>query len=302
MMKPRYYAYVFLLLLFTACERDFDIDVKTNKQQLIVEAYINNEMPEYNYVVLSRSQDYYAPDFSGLPVKGAEVSITEGSILNNNYVWDPASRVILKETNDSRVPEEFRSGVYFDPVLATNPARSLIGKPGKYYLLEITAEGKKYSSVTGLLQPVSIDSLTCGYTFTDVEDSNKVKSRITIHYQDPDTIGNRLLFYRRTPENQYNFGWGGLNANRRINGTDDLTNGQYMRITQPQSFVVGDSVQYMMVSVERKVYEFWESYNNARENDGPFATPVTLLNTITGEDVTGCFSGFSISSRRVKVY
>lgn len=301
-MRLRYCVYISLLGLLVACTKDFEIDVKTNRPQLVVEAYINNEMPEYNYVVLSRSQDYYAPDFKSVPVASAEVSITEGTIQNSNYVWDASTKVSMKETNDARVPQELRGGIYFDPRVAVDLSRALLGKPGKHYLLEINAEGKKYSAITSILPVVNLDSLSCGYTFTDTEDSNKVKSRITLNYKDPDTMGNRYLYYRRTPDNQYNFGWGGLNANRRANGKDDLTNGQYMKVTQPQNFLLGDSIQYFMIGVERPVYDFWDSYLKARENGGPFATPVTLTNTIVGQDVIGCFSGFSISSKRIVVY
>jgi hypothetical protein len=57
-----------------------------------------------------------------------------------------------------------------------------------------------------------------------------------------------------------------------------------------------------MASVTRDVYDFWENFRDARNNEGPFSTPVTLLNKIQGENVTGCFSGMSLSSKTVVVY
>ncbi len=289
-----------ITLTLFSCERDFDVKLSSGKQMLVVEAYINNLMPEYNYVVLSRSQDYYSPDFRSLIVAGARVSITEGELAadRRSYVWNPASKVVLSESTDRRIPDSLRQGFYFDPRIFTNPSQALKGQTGKFYLLEIEADGNTYSAVTGLLQPVVLDSITSGYHYIDAEDDNKLKARLTAHYQDPDTIGNTQMYYWRYYSNRGNFGWTSLGRNRRARGEDDLTNGEYIHLTQNQEFEVGDTVEYLLVSVERKVYNFWESFDKARDNEGPFSTPVTLQNTISGENVVGCFSGFSISMKR----
>lgn len=291
-----------IILLLTACEKDFDIGIKDNQPQLVVEGYINNEMSQLTYVVLSRSMDYYNPDFQSAAVGSATVTITEGILaVNNSYNWDPVTKVQLFEANLPQVPENFRQGIYFDPRLITDSANALKGKPGKYYLLEIETGGQHYSAITSILQPVPVDSLTCGFSFTDTDD-DKEKARITIHYQDPDTLGNSQLFYWRNVTNRNNFGWGGMRSAWRNYGVDDLTNGEYMHVTQNRAFEIGDSVTYHMASVTRDVYDFWENFTDARNNEGPFSTPVTLLNKIQGENVTGCFSGMSLSSKTVVVY
>ncbi len=76
-----------------------------------------------------------------------------------------------------------------------------------------------------------------------------------------------------------------MGTNRFTPGTDDLVNGEYIDLTLSNSFVLGDSINYYMANVERKVYNFWDSFNKARLNEGPFATPVRLLNTISGDNV-----------------
>lgn len=288
----------FCVISLTSCEKNIDLTIKNYKPLLVVEAYINNQMREYNYVVLSRSLQYFSTDFQSIGVSNATVSITEGEVKNNQYVWNTSSKVQLAEANFSGVPENFRKGVYFDPRLITNPQHALMGTPGKSYLLEISEGGNQYSAIAAMLQPVPIDSLTTGNKYVDQSDSNKTKARITIHYQDPDTLNNTQLYYYRFSENRNNFGWGGLSRSRAI-GTDDLTNGEYIRLTHPRGFVVGDTVNYYMASITRDVYNFWESYHKARDNGGPFATPVTLVSNIKGNNVTGCFSGFSLSSKTI---
>lgn len=293
------------LVIFASCERDFDIKIKTNEPQLVVEAYINNAMPLYNYVILSKSKNFYEPGFQNIPVSGATVSITEGVLLpDNKYQWDETSVTRMREASLPQLRGSALPGFYFDPRLATDSARALHGKPGKHYLLEIESEGKKYSAITSLLTPIAIDSLSSGYHFMDDDEEKDTiieKARITIHYKDPDTVGNTQLYFWRHWDNRNSFGWGALGSNRYTPGTDDLVNGQYINLTHSYGFVLGDTVQYYMANVDRKVYNFWDSFNKARSNGGPFSTPVALLNTITGENVTGCFSGFSLTTKGIVV-
>ena len=290
-------------LAAVGCERDFEIDLNDGQPQLIVEAYINNEMPLYNYVVLSRSKDFYESGLQNVAVTGAMVTITEGMRMpDNTYQWDGATTVQMKEGRLQQLYNSSLPGFYFDQRLATDSINALMGKPGKSYKLDIEAEGKKYSAITELLIPVAIDSLTLGNYYLDKnEDTVYRKARITVHYKDPDTIGNTQLYYWRHWENRNSFGWGALGTNRYTPGTDDLINGQYVDLTLSNGFVIGDTVNYFMSSVERKVYNFWDSFNKARSNGGPFATPVSLQSTISGENVVGCFSGFSLSGKTISI-
>jgi hypothetical protein len=288
------------IFVFTSCERDFFIELKEGEPQFIVEAYINNELPTSNYVILSHSQSYYDTGFQSIPEVGAYVTITEGMIdADGTYQWDMTTKKQLVEVDVPTIPGGTVPGIYMDPLAFTDPSHALLGKPGKHYLLEIDTKGEKYSSITYLPQPVVLDSLTCGDHFID---SIYTKARLTLYYQDPDTIGNTQLYYWR---NQFNhtesFGWGAFGSNRFLPGTDDLTNGEYMRVTPNNGFTVTDSVNYHLVSVERKVYDFWNSFNKARDNNGPFSTPVKLVSTINGENVVGCFSGLSLSTKSIIV-
>lgn len=303
MMKLPYtgIAVILAITMLASCEEDFDIAVKQNQPQLIVEAYINNLLPLYNYVILGKSQDYYESDFQNTPVSGANVTITEGTLLaNNTYLWNSNTKRQLKEAALPMLNYAIIPGVYFDTTLITDSAHALIGTPGKYYLLEIETGNNHYSAITALLQTVKIDSLTSGFHYIDNKDS-LLKAQLTAHFKDPDTIGDSRLYFWRHSYNKNNFGWGGLGTERYISGTDDLVNGQYMHLTHSQGFEINDSVLYYLANVERKVYNFWDSYNKARNNGGPFSTPVKLQNTISGENVVGCFSGFSLSTGKIVI-
>jgi hypothetical protein len=301
-MKRRFAYVVFLMagVVISACERDFYIKLDSGPRPLIVEAYINNELPTANYVVLTHSQDYYDTSWQGLPVVGAFVSITEGTPNADGTIsWDASTTKRLTETNVPTIPGGLAPGIYIDSMAFKDPSKALIGKPGKYYFLDIEIKGSRYTAITGLPEPVKLDSVTSGNYFMD---SIYKKARLTIHYKDPDTIGNTLLFYWRNNFNHSNsFGWGAFGNNRFLPGTDDLTNGEYMRLTPNNGYIIDDTVHYHLISVQRDVFKFWDSFNKARDNGGPFATPVTLEGNIKGENVVGCFSGFSISTRTIKV-
>lgn len=288
-----------IFLSITGCEKNFDLNLGYIEPQLVVEAYINNEIPEYNYVVLSKSQTPGNTDITSIPVKNAVVKISSGSLTaNNTIVWDPNSSVVLKEARLTGVPSNISDGIYTDPNLQTDPDRALRGQPGKYYLLEIEANGQKYAATTALLYPIPI-RLSTDFQYTGKDGVEK--GRITVHFKDPDTTGNCQLFYWRHSDNKQSFGWGSLGTSKRLTNSDENNNGGYMRITESYGFVKGDSVTCYMANVTRGVYNFWNSYNKARNSSGLLTTPVSLVSDIKGKNVTGCFSGLAISTATIVV-
>src|SRR6186713_1459453 len=110
-----------LITAFSSCERDFDIVVPANKTKLVVEGYINNELPLYNYVVLTRSQGFDTANLNNLAVSGAKVFITEGDRQGNNIVWNVATKIQLKEATIPQISPIPIPGIYFDTLLATAP-------------------------------------------------------------------------------------------------------------------------------------------------------------------------------------
>jgi hypothetical protein len=293
--------HIFLLIVVAAtyvcCERNIDIDLKTGEQKLVVEAYISNISPLFTYVVLSNSLDYYNPNFQSLPVLNANVSITEGTKQpNGTILWDTSSKVQLSELNSPAVPANFRTGFYIDPKIVLDSANALKGKPDKHYRLDILYNNQTYVGYTSLPKIVPLDSVNYGFPFVDEDSLQKV--RITNNYKDPDTLGNAYFYYWRFKENRNNFGWAGLRKSGAP-GRDDQTNGQYIRITHPQAFEYNDTINYMLTSVTRQTHAFWESYLDARNNGGPFATPVSITSYIEGKNVLGCFMGMTVSEKTI---
>jgi hypothetical protein len=295
--KSGAFASLLLCVFLAACEKEMAISVGPNQPLLVVEAYINNLLPQYNYVVLSQSQDFFSSNFQSTPVSNAIVTVTEGEYNGSGgYLWNNNSTVRLQEANTDSVPASISQGLYFDQRLYSNRPAALKGIVGKAYLLNINVAGENYSAITRLVTPVDIDSLTQGFAF--INDTKDTLYRITNHYHDPDTLGNAQFYFWGYSETRQSFGWGSFTKSRAP-GTDDLSNGQYIQLTHPQGFYKTDTINYFMASITRDVYNFWDSYNKAKDNNGPFSTPVNLLTTVKGNNATGCFSGMALSNKRL---
>lgn len=288
-----------IVLMSASCEKNFDVALNSGEPQLVVEAYINNAIPEYNYVILSKSQTLDNADIKSIPVKGATVKITSGKVQANHAIaWDKNSTVFLQEVPLPGAPASISDGVYTDPALQTDPAHALAGVPGNYYLLEIEVEGNSYTATTSILQPIPVN-LSTGFHYT--ENDGIEKGRITVQFNDPDTAGNCQLFYWRHSDNRDSFGWGSLGTSKRIINSDENNNGNFTNITNSYGYVKGDLVTCYMAHVARDVFNFWDSYNKARNDRGLLSTPSSLVKNISGDNVTGCFSGLAISSASIEM-
>lgn len=272
-----------ILLLFGvvtlfSCEEEIEVDVPGNANSLVVEAYINDRFPALNYVILTRSVDYFSAAGGYVPVKDAQVFVTEGTVNGVDTSWDVSTRKQLVEVRTDTV-----RGFYMDP------AQQLLGKQNHVYLLEITSEGKSVRGTTSIPALVPLDSMT--YT------RERREATITLHYNEPVAINNNYFIIYRNGSDSTIRTWGFHTG--AFTFSDDFINGEYRRQTLFNKFNAGDTVNLWMSSIDRLSYNFWESFDDANRNGGPFATPVTVESNITGG--IGCFTGMSTDYKRVVI-
>lgn len=272
-----------ILLLFGvvtlfSCEEEIEVDIPGNANSLVVEAYINDRYPALNYVILTRSVDYFSAAGGYVPVKDAQVFITEGTVNGADTSWDVSTRKQLVEVRTDTV-----RGFYMDP------AQQLLGKQNQVYLLEITSDGKSVRGTTSIPALVPLDSMT--YT------RERREATITLHYNEPVAINNNYFIIYRNGSDSTIRTWGFHTG--AFTFSDDFINGEYRRQTLFNKFNAGDTVNLWMSSIDRLSYNFWESFDDANRNGGPFATPVTVESNITGG--IGCFTGMSTDYKRVVI-
>lgn len=270
------------LVVFSSCEKDIEVTLPSAPQEIVVEAYITDFTPLYNYVILSRTVDYFNPQINLLGVKGAQVFVTEGVANGTDTTWDTANKIQLIEVAPDSVP-----GVYFNPLLN--------GRPEHVYKLEVNADGKYVHGVTTIPKKVPLDSLT--YDIVINPDNNKDTGKfMTIHFMEPAEKGNNYRVMYNIGSDSTFFGWGSIdNGNSVFN--DDVINGVYRHFTYGRNFKFNDTVRYFFSSIDRHSYNFWDSYASARNNGGPFSTPVTVKSNVQG--AIGSFTGMAVTYKSI---
>lgn len=273
---------VSLTVLFSACEKEIEVKLPPAETEIVVEAYINQLDPVFNYVILSRSVNFFQPGVGIVPVKGALVFITEGTVTGTDTTWNTAGKLQLTELLPDSIP-----GVYFN--------FGLTGKAEHVYKLEIIAEGKYVHSVTSIPTIVPLDSLS--YSVRINPDDNTDTGRfMSIHFMEPTRKGNCYrAMYRIGGDTSY-FGWGSINYGDDV-FNDDIINGVYRNFTYGRNFRYDDTVNYYFSSIDRVSFNFWESYDAIRNNGGPFSTPVQLKSNV--QNAIGSFTGMAVTKKRI---
>lgn len=280
-----YTAYLWMMVSLMSCEKEITVDLPPSTPQLVVEASINQQFPNLNYVYISRSLDYFNPDLSLNGVKDALVYITPGTIVDQDTIWDDANRIQLIDISTIPGVDSLLlgfTGIYFNPLLLPQ-----VGVP---YKLDIDVQGQKVTGVTSIPKPVAIDTL---YWRQEIQDKD-TGMFVTFEFTDgPEQNNYRMAVYNGS--SPFLIGWGSASFFRTF---DDavLNNGK-----RPYSFFrpfnYGDTLSIYLNSIGRKEFLFWESYARAANNGGPFATPVSVKSNITG--AIGSFTGYGVSYRNV---
>jgi hypothetical protein len=275
------------MLLLAACEKEITVDLPPSKPNLIVEASINQQFPNLNYVYLSRSVDYFNPDLSLNGVRNALVFITPGNILGGDTIWDEGARVQMIDINtipgiDLLLPGF--SGIYFSTTISPQ-----IGVP---YKLEITTETERAIGYTSIPKVVEIDTIFWRQDFDTQEGDTDMY--VTFEFTDgPEQNNYRLAI--QNGFNPYLLGWG--SASQFRNFDDGFLNNGVVPYSFFRPFNFGDTLSLYLTSIGRKEYSFWESFSRAANNGGPFATPVSVKSNIEG--AIGSFTGYGVSFRSV---
>jgi hypothetical protein len=264
--------------VFNSCQKDIDIKVPQDDEKVVVEAYVNNLYPNLNYVLISKTINYFNPDFKFAGYSNADVKMSEGKV---NTPGDTAWTAF-----------HLSSGII--PGYYTND--SIKGKPGYIYKLEIRLNGEYYYGITTIPKVVKIDSLTQKDT---VKANGFPRAFLSVHFDEPKDLGqNYKTMYKIAPSPQL-FLWGDIADSTVSLFPDDMINGIYQNWTYAGTFNINDTLQYYLVNMDRDCFNFWDSYYSARGNGGPFATPVQLKSNIKGKNVIGGFSGFAVDEKEI---
>ncbi len=279
----KYISIVALLYGSTSCEKDFPITLPDVDNTLVVEGTVNQWSPDLNYVILSRVVKYFDPGLNIQPVSNAQVFITEGVKSGSDTIWE--TPVQFKESFvkvlKAKVP-----GVYV--------ADGFKAFVGKIYRLQVTTPTENVVGYSELLSAPLLDSLTYKEVF-DV-DGKSIGYNGVAHHNDPPERGNNYRIIYRINNDSIPSLWG-VPDNQDFTFSDELINGIYRDRQLRVKLEKSDTLHYYMASLDRPLYNFWQSFSSAQGNGGPYATPLKLQSNIKG--ATGSFSAYGIAYKYV---
>jgi hypothetical protein len=255
--------FFFSLLILNSCTDVIDIDLNELNPAIVIEGEVTNIRGSYQ-VKISRSINFSDPN-NYPTVSGADVTISDNAGISEKL-------------------KEITPGIY--------KTSTIRGIPGRRYTLNVVIEGKTYTAVSTMPTVVLFENIE----ITESEEPNLENTKITNYdilpiFLDPEEAVNYYNF---------NIYVNGKKTKGFFNVKNDLfINGQYNVEPIFTDLVMNknDSIKVEMMSIDKGVYNFYNSLAIANEESG---TPVNPINNISG-GAFGYFSAHTFQTKTVAV-
>ena len=252
-------------MIFSAvsCTKVVNINLNSSAPRLIIEGSISDQ-PASCSVMLSKSINFDEPNTFPL-VRGASVLVSD----------DIGNKVTLFENN---------SGSYSAPAFK--------GVPGRTYTLTVGTEGKTYTAVSTMPDPVVIDTIMQDSFTMGFGRGTKVKF-VRIQYDDPKGIENNYRFVEEI---------NGKFSSIIYADNDILRDGN--KVTQDiihidPSLQTGDTVIIYLYTIDKPVFNYFEQLQQITQGyGGQAASPANPVSNITN-GALGYFSANAIRSKSI---
>ena len=282
------FSYFFVSLFLSGCEKEITVDLPIPEPKLVVDGRI--EPGQKTYVYLSKSVPFFAPtdlnSFAAQTVKNAVVTVTDGT-----------TTITLLEA----IPGV---GYYY---ISTD---TTFAQYGKTYTLNISAEGKNYSSTTTIPDPVPLDSVwfelfppsdSLGYLWANLTDKPVEKNayrwlakRIG---KDNDFVAPHFSVFDDKFVNGTSFPFAYDRGNTENSTAEDDNNEERCY------FKKNDSVHVKFCTIGKTEFEFLRRFEIEISNNGnPFAAPSSIPTNITGDSpALGIWCGYGSTIHKLKL-
>lgn len=307
------------VLFFTSCEKEIDLKIKTNPNEIIVEGHIENDLPPY--VILTKSISLYdninINNLGNFFVSGATITVKTD---NDSVQLVEYNSAIIQTLPDSLVIAlaaqfgiNISSADDFPDVSIYTVALDdslFLGQIGKKYDLRIEVNNQTLTSSTTIPAPVFFDSLwLLPHPNAEFADSfYQVYGRL----QDPPLLGNYYRYFTRVDNEPF------LISNSSV-FDDNFFNGKKFQIFIPKGKPIGtnssdfnfntdgywsieDSVCTIKLSmIDKPHYDFWRTLEANRSSQGnPFGSFVVVkTNIVGGKGIWGGYGSITGSYIRV---
>ena len=297
-----------ILITFSACEKEIEIDLSSKAGQLVVEGYIQQGYPAY--VFLTKSESFFnqvdSNSINNISVSDALVFVQRQDGLTHQLTYVDQNILDSLDFSDS-IQLPFNA-LYVDLFYQQDN----FSESDYRYNLIVYWNGDTITSSTYLPKQYPIDSVWVKRKDPLVQDH---KCYIWARVNDPDTMGNSALIHFKR-----DVGWKPMSplfvpcalsarTDAIVNGenfeaifarsgrfddddgsllpfdADRYENGQFRR---------RDIVILRISHIDRKTYNFWRSVERNQNSAGnPFSEPMNLSSNIQGG--LGIWGGYGVT-------
>jgi hypothetical protein len=252
--------FILTVVLMYSCTKVIQVNLNDAAPQTVIEGNITDSAGPYT-VQISKTVNFSDPNIFPT-VSGAFVRITDTTAS----VADT-----LTETSPG-----------------TYTTHSIQGVPGHTYNLYISVAGNIYTASSTMPAPVPLDSVT----FRNENNFGQKAIFAIVNFQDPINVSNYYNFIVYI---------NGTRFNKQIFAFDDeFTNGKYnsQEIYMDSAYITtGDTVAIEMDCIDKPVYNFFETLQNATNgNNFQSTSPANPLSNISN-NALGYFSAAAISTK-----
>lgn len=282
-----------LIILFCACEKDINFDLKDASALLVVDASIENDQPPL--VILTKSLDFYRTIDPALLfksfVRNADVSISNGTLTHK-----------LKEYGQLVTGTD---SVHYYSIDSANLATAFNGRLNTRYTLSIKVDGKEYTSNTTI--PTLAKRLDSIWWKPAPFSDDTTKVILMLKATDPPGLGNYVRYFTRKNNNPFLPGENSVFDDQVIdNTTYEISVEPGINRNDPipsddNFFKRGDTVTLKISNIDKPTYTFWSTWEFAFQSIGnPFAQPNKVVGNISG-GALGAFYGYASSYKTIAI-
>lgn len=295
-------------LFYTSCETEFIPENINSEPELVVEGYIElgeDALPPY--VILTRSRPFFntidSTQLNEIFVRGAEVTISNNgqTVRLTEFCLNDLPLLVRKQVADQLGldPDSLSTNIcaYID--IQTQ----IIPKEGQSYSLSVKAGTNSVSAVTTIPAYIPLDTLW--WKEAPGKPSDTLLQLMT-RINDPAGIKNFYRYFCSINGGEFNTPFNSVNDDALIDGKKfefrlirPNERGQDFDQSTFGLFKIGDSVAIKWSAIDETHFNFWNTLEFNKGNQGPFSTYTTINSNIKGG--LGNWGGYNSKIYRLKV-
>lgn len=291
-----------ILLSMTSCEVEYVPEPAEDGPKYVVEGYVETgQDPFPAYLILTRTLDFYGtigPDqFTNSYVHDAYVKVSDGSI---DVVLQEICFDDLDDETKALVAELFGFDVdslAINFCVYVDILNQLQAQEDRTYTLEIFVDGDTITSSTYIPVHAPLDSMRFAAPPGEPNDS---LAQLLCYISDPPDVMNFYRILGATNDGPLETGLAGVEEDLYFDGKSfefQLLNPQTSDgDVDPEEFglyFVGDTITVQWSSIDQATFDFWNTVEFARANQGPFSSYTRIQSNINGG--LGIWGGYSVS-------